>query len=128
MWGKAAFNEGVQGSNSPLPGTPLQTKTAPAAMPRASQQPGMAVAGSQAWMGLLSTAFPHNQYTKALHEAFPFRNRKQDCWVCVQIPLLTVPLSWCTKSQQCTERQSEVQEPWSGLPGTSLSLAILQLH
>lgn len=31
---------------------------------------------------------------KALHEAFPFPNRKQDCWICVQIPLLTVPLSW----------------------------------
>lgn len=59
---------------------------------------------------------------------FLFEIGKQDCWVCVQIPLLTVPLSWCTKSQQCTERQSEVQEPWSGLPGTSLSLAILQLH
>lgn len=36
VWGKAAFNEGVQGSNSPLPGTPLQTKTAPATMPHAS--------------------------------------------------------------------------------------------
>lgn len=76
----------------------------------ASQQPGIAVAGSQAWMGLLSTAFPRNEYTKALHEAFPFPNRKQECWICFQIPLLTVPLSWCTESQQCTEGESEVQE------------------
>lgn len=118
VWGKAAFNEGVQGSNSPLLGTPLQTKTAPATMPHASQQPGMAVAGSQAWMGLLFTAFPRNKYTKALHKAFPFPNRKQDCWICVQIPLLTVPLSWCTKSLQCTEGQSEERESWLALPST----------
>lgn len=81
----------------PLPGTLLKKELRQRqqvllpcpAQPCVSLQPRMAVAGSQAWMGPLSIAFPHNEYTKALDEPLPFPNRKWDFWICIWMPLLT---------------------------------------
>lgn len=103
-----------------LPDTPLKKERRqrqvlpPATQPRVSQQPRTATAGSQAWTGPLSLAFPHTEYTSASDEPFPSPNRKWDFRICVRTPLLTIPLSWCTKPWQRTEGQGEAQGAQAG--------------
>lgn len=130
MWGKAAFNEGVQGFNSPLAGTPLQTKTAPAAMPHASQQPRclwLAVRPGWAFCPLLfHTMNTLKLYTR--HCLFQIGNRiagyvsRHHC-----SQFLSSGVQSLSSAQKGKVKSRSPGQDYQ-TPGTSLSLAILQLH
>lgn len=102
----------------------------PCLMPH-SQQPGMAVAGSQAWMGLLSTAFPRNENTLKLytrHFLFQIGNTIAGYVSRYHCSQFLSPGVQSLSSAQKGKAKSRSPGQDYQAPDTSLSLAILQLH
>lgn len=111
VWGKAAFNEDAQRSDS-SPSTQAVEESAetmrsgPVTVPHSISYPsGTAGAGSQAWMGPLSASLPSDECAEALDEPFPY-------WISGYASRQRCLLA-------CTERRGEAQE--AGVPGTTLT-------